>query len=65
MVRRVDEGLGLLCELPLPEGGGGGGAPLPLTPGFAHISNLADEQVEDLSKVRRGGVWVGGVQQGL
>ena len=48
VVRRVDEGLGLLCELPA-EGGGA----LPLAPGYAHISNLADAKVEDLSQVGR------------
>lgn len=46
VVRRVDEGLGLLCELPA-EGQGA----LPLAPGYAHISNLADSKVEDLSQV--------------
>ena len=40
VVRRVDEGLGLLCELPA-EGQGA----LPLAPGYAHISNLADSKV--------------------
>ena len=45
-VRRVDEGLGLLLELP-PHGG----APA-LTPGFAHISNLSEDKVEELGKVR-------------
>lgn len=47
MVRRVDNGLGLLCELPA-EGQGA----LPLAPGYAHISNLADSKVEDLGQVR-------------
>ncbi|PRW20900.1 RRP5-like protein [Chlorella sorokiniana] len=46
VVRRVDEGLGLLCELPA-EG-------LPLAPGYAHISNLADSKVEDLTAYRPG-----------
>lgn len=45
-MRRVDEGLGLLLELPAPEG-----APA-LAPGYAHISNLADERVPDLGRVR-------------
>lgn len=49
MVRRVDNGLGLLCELPA-EGQGA----LPLAPGYAHISNLADSKVEDLGQVRGG-----------
>ena len=47
VVRRVDQGLGLLCELPT-EGPQGG---LPLAPGYAHISNLADSKVEDLCQV--------------
>lgn len=50
MVRRVDEGLGLLLELPAGEGGA------PLTPGYAHISNLADNKVEEVGKV---GGWGG------
>jgi hypothetical protein len=53
-VRRVDPGLGLLCELPAGEAGQAGGG-LPLTPGYAHISNLSDEQVDDLAKVGSGG----------
>lgn len=53
-MRRVDPGLGLLCELPAGEAGQAGGG-LPLTPGYAHISNLSDEQVEDLAKVGVGG----------
>ncbi len=45
-MRRVDEGLGLLLELPAGEGA------VPLTPGYAHISNLADDMVEEVGKVR-------------
>ena len=46
VVKRADEGLGLLCALPAGEG-----AP-PLAPGFAHISALAEAKVEALGKVR-------------
>eukprot|EP00887_Chlorella_sp_A99_P001742 scaffold19.g1742.t1 len=44
-VLRVDPGLGLLCTLPPPAEGGP-----PLAPGFAHISNLADERVEEVER---------------
>ncbi|KAL4451480.1 hypothetical protein ABPG75_007142 [Micractinium tetrahymenae] len=44
VVRRVDEGLGLLLELPAGEDA------LPLTPGYTHISNLADDKVEEVGK---------------
>lgn len=49
VVRRVDHGLGLLLELPAGEGGA------PLTPGYAHVSNLADDKVEEVGKVGRAG----------
>ena len=44
-VRRLDPALGLLCELPAAPG------TVPLTPGYAHISNLADTPVKDLAQV--------------
>lgn len=44
-IKRVDSELGLLCELPAPGGSGS------LTPGYAHISAIADEKVETLDKV--------------
>lgn len=47
VVRRVDEGLGLLLELPAEAP-----ATTPLTPGYAHISNLGEDKVEDIGKVR-------------
>jgi hypothetical protein len=46
----VDEGLGLLLELP-PEGPGGAG--VPLTPGYTHVSAVSEDRVEELGKVRR------------
>lgn len=45
VVRRVDESLGLLCELPSSPGTAA------LTPGYAHISSVADDKVELLAKV--------------
>lgn len=42
-VRRIDDGLGVMLDLPT--------APTPL-PGFAHISNIRDEKVVKLNKVR-------------
>lgn len=55
VVRRVDPGLGLMLELPAAaagEGGEGAAAPgLPLTPGYAHISAVADKKVDDLTQV--------------
>ena len=46
VVKRVDEGLGLVCALPAGEGA------LPLAPGFAHVSALTEAKVEALGKVR-------------
>ncbi|KAL4852689.1 rRNA biogenesis protein RRP5 [Chlorella vulgaris] len=50
VVRRMDEGLGLLLELPAEAP-----ATMPLTPGYAHISNLGEDKVEDIGKRFRPG----------
>ena len=42
MVRRIDEGLGLLLEVP--------SEPAP-TPGFVHISNAGEAKIDKLQQV--------------
>lgn len=44
VVKRIDEGLGLLLEVP--------SEPAP-TPGFVHISNAGEAKVEKLQQVQR------------
>lgn len=44
VVKRIDEGLGLVLEVP---------SEPTVSPGFVHISNIADTKVDKLQQVRR------------
>ena len=46
MVKRIDEGLGLVLELP---------SEPTVSPGFMHISNIADTKIDKLQQVRQSG----------
>ena len=44
VVKRIDEGLGLVLQVP---------SEPTVSPGFVHISNIADTKVDKLQQVRR------------